>query len=297
VLVICLLSVGVAYPMSCIQYLNNQDYRNAVLAGEKELKVNVDGNTFFCLGRAYYYMGNTDKAFENLKNAEKFYYKDEDLMYLYSWMGSAYMDIKDTDNALLYYNKSFNLIKKLGKKEYENIALNNLGEAYRMKGDLDKAMAYYKDALKIAKKPGDKSTILNNISLIYATKKDYKKAVEYLKQAYDYAGNAGDYITQTQTQINLADVYKNLSDYQIAEQLLLSAIKKAQQIGSKIVEALAETSLGFLYEDLNKIDEAILHLQNALRLYKEINKITEATNVKNYIDTLMAKKKKYDNIQ
>lgn len=206
-------------------------------------------------------------------------------------MGNAYVDIGDTDNALLYFNKSFNLIKKLGKKEYESLALNNMGRAYDTKGDLDRAMAYYKDALKIAKNPKEKSTILNNISLIYVAKKDYKKAVEHLKQAYDYAGNVGDYITQTQTQINLADVYKNLSDYQIAEQLLLYAIKKTQQMGSKIVEALAETSLGFLYEDLNKIDEAILHLQNALRLYKEINRTTEASNVKNYIDTLMAKKK------
>ncbi|MGC8754861.1 MAG: tetratricopeptide repeat protein, partial [Thermosulfidibacteraceae bacterium] len=106
--------IGIAYAQMeierCVKYLNAGDYQRAIEAGKRAVKLYPRSvYAYFCLGRAYTKTGQIDLAIENFKKAEVYAARDDDLMYIYNWLGSNYLDKGDLDNALFYHSKSLNL--------------------------------------------------------------------------------------------------------------------------------------------------------------------------------------------
>ena len=78
------------------------------------------------MGIVYSKTGQIDLAIDNLKKAEANATKEDELIQIYSFLGSNYERKGDLDNALFYNSKSLDLAKKLGNREYEATALNNI---------------------------------------------------------------------------------------------------------------------------------------------------------------------------
>ncbi|MGC9001175.1 tetratricopeptide repeat protein, partial [Caldisericum sp.] len=103
--------IGIAYAQMeierCVKYLNAGDYQRAIEAGKRAVKLyprSVDA--YFCLGIAYTKTGQIDLAIESLKKAEAYAIRDDDLMYIYNWLGYNYYAKGDLDNSLFYNSKS-----------------------------------------------------------------------------------------------------------------------------------------------------------------------------------------------
>ncbi|MGC8766069.1 MAG: tetratricopeptide repeat protein, partial [Brevinematia bacterium] len=147
----------------------------------------------FCLGRAYYETGQIGLAIDNLKKAESYATKDDELMVIYTFLGINYEKKGDLDNSLFYHSKSLNLAKKLGDRKQEAHELNNIAIIFYKKGELDKALEYYEESLRLKTNEKDKAPTYNNIANIYVNKGDYKRAIEYYKKAIEIDERYGDY--------------------------------------------------------------------------------------------------------
>jgi signal transduction histidine kinase len=108
----------------------------------------------------------------------------------YHLIGSVLMNKAQYDSAILYYNKSYELDKRLKDDHGMCADLINMGLTEATRGDAGRAMSYLVKALPLAELTRDTnylSLIYNNISNIYFFQKDYKKATDYTNKALQLA--------------------------------------------------------------------------------------------------------------
>ncbi|ODA44122.1 TPR repeat protein [Thermodesulfovibrio sp. N1] len=263
----------------CFNYLQAQDYARAIDSGKRAVQLYPKNNeSYFCLGRAYTYVGEFKLALTNMKEAERLATNKNDLMYIYGWLGSIYKNMGDLDNALLYNNRSLNLSKELGNKIVEATMLNNIAEIFKKKGEPDKALSYYEESLKLKRDEKDKAATYNNIATIYSEKGDFKKAIDYFKKAVEIDERYGNYHGLAKILLNLGDTYRRAGDFYNAEIYLSDGLKKIKKLNDKYWEAYAYECLGWLYKDKKDKQTAKDYLTKAYNLYKSIGAESDATN-------------------
>ena len=205
----------------CANYLTAGDYRRAILAGQRAVRMfpnSVEAN--FCLGASYLQVGELKLAVEYLKRAESLTSDKNHLSAIYNLLGQASYRMDDLDLALYYYSKKLAIDRELGKKEGEATALNNIAEIYRKKRDYNKALEYYQQALNLGKDDKNKATVYNNIAFVYSAKGDYNKAIEYFQKAIELGERVGDYREVAGRYLNLGNTYIKVKNYELAEKYL-----------------------------------------------------------------------------
>ncbi len=129
---------------------------------------------------------NADEL-KDLDNAILYYQKAIELNPQYSKayvnLGVAYADKGNHDNAILYYQKTIELNPQYSK------AYINLGLAYYAKGNIDKAIQLYEKAIELNPQY---SKAYRNMGTAYNEKGNTKKKVEY----YIKAAQLGDNVVQ-----------------------------------------------------------------------------------------------------
>lgn len=274
-LIFFLIATAISYAQTeinnCFNYLKAGDYQRAIKSGKKAVALYPRSlDAYFCLGRAYSKTGQINLAIENLKKAEALATKDNDLMHIYHWLGLAYKDKGDLDNAILYHSRSLDLAKKLGDRELEAAGLNNIGLIYHDKGEYDKALRYYEESLRLKTDEREKAPIYNNIATIYSDKKDYKKAIEYYKKAVEIGERYGDYHGSGKTMLNLGDTYREIKDFGNALFYLEEGLKRVKKVGDKHWEGIGYVYIGLYYRDSGDKKLAKEYLNRALEIFKSI---------------------------
>jgi ABC-type dipeptide/oligopeptide/nickel transport system ATPase subunit len=87
------------------------------------------------------------------------------------------------------------VLQKTVNEKYISIALFNTGAIFKLFGELDKALLYYEKSLLIDKKIGDRKgegATLNDLATIAYAKSDYDKTLGYLKQSLIIQQQIGD---------------------------------------------------------------------------------------------------------
>ena len=255
----------------CANYLDAGDYQKAIELGKKAVNLYPkNADAYLCLGKAYHKTGQIDLAIDNLKKAEAHATKEDELMQIYSFLGSNYGRKGDLDNALFYNSKSLDLAKKLGNREYEVTALNNIALILNDKGELDKALEYLEESLRLSTDEKDKASIYNNIALIYKSKGEYNKAIEYCKKAIAIFERYGDYHESGKVMLNLGDAYIKIKDYDNAYSFLSEGLKRVQKVGDKYWEGGGLTYFGLYFIDKEDIKSAMEYLNRAYETFKSI---------------------------
>jgi tetratricopeptide (TPR) repeat protein len=256
---------------ACYKFHNAGDYRRSIEAGRVAVeKYPNNSDAHFCLGVSYYAIGEFRLALEHLKKAENLTSDKEDLIGVYSLIGSIYWKMGYLDDALLYYSRSLSLARDLGNKSMQASVLNNIGVIYEKKGKLDKALGYYEESLRLETDEKAKATTYNNIALIYEDKGDYQKAVEYYQKAIEINERYGDYHGASIVKLNLGNTYRKMKDYEKAEKYLLEGLEGVKKVGDKYWEAVGYHFLGWLYIDKGDQETAKDYLTRAYDLYKSI---------------------------
>ncbi|ADC90062.1 TPR repeat-containing protein [Thermocrinis albus DSM 14484] len=271
----------------CANYLNAKDYVRAIQAGQEAVKLyprSVDA--YFCLGIAYYKTGQLNLALENFKKAEAYAVRDDDLMYIYNWLGSVYDSKGDLDNALLYHSRSLDLAKKLGNRKLEATQLNNIALIFDKKGELDKALSYYEESLRLQTNELDKAPTYNNIAVIYDKKGDYTKAIEYFKKAIDISTRYGDYHGSGIAMLNLGNTYRKLKDFDNAYFYLDEGLKRVKKVGDKYWEGVGYKNFGWYFMDKGDKKLAKDYLNKAYEIFKSIGAEAYASQVLSDIASL-----------
>ncbi len=104
-------------------------------------------------------------------------------------MGATCLNQGDIDGATAWYERSLTIREKIRGKNSSAVAetLNNMGELYRAKKDLKQALNCHKRALKIREKAFDANSLevaesKNNIAGVYAQQEQWDKAEKIYKE-------------------------------------------------------------------------------------------------------------------
>jgi tetratricopeptide (TPR) repeat protein len=274
---------------ACWDFINAGDYKRAIEAGKLAVeKYPKHPDAYYCLGSAYYEVGELNLALENLKKAESLTNNKEDLMGIYSIIGLILHSMGYLDDALLYYSRGLSLAKDLDNTDAQAAILNNIAGIYDEKGELDKALSYYDESLRLERNEKEKVAVYNNIAMIYYKKGDYQKAVEYLQKAIEIDEKYGDYHKGFMYKLNLGDTYRKMRDYENAEKYLFEGLEGVKKVGDKFWEAYGYWYFGSLYRDKGDQKTAREYLTRAYNLYKSIG-------AEGYAQGVLKKIKELDN--
>lgn len=182
------------------EFLNLSKIEIANLFSEQWINYlpNNDTKAILIAYRAYldFYKGNYDKALEIVKEAAKIVEKKDSKEYaeILTYQGSLNKELENYEDALTFYEQSFEIYKKLYQnQDHRSIgtSLNNLGSIWKEKKDLDKALDFYTQSFEIYKKIYTNqdhpsiATSLNNLGLVWYNKKDFSKALDFFNQSFE----------------------------------------------------------------------------------------------------------------
>jgi tetratricopeptide (TPR) repeat protein len=276
---------------ACINFIKAGDYKRAIEAGKLAVKkYPKNSRAYYCLGYAYYNVGELKLAYKNLKKAEGLTNNKKDLMYVYNKIGQVLNNMGKLDDALLYYNRSLSLARELGDTYMQASVLNNIAYIFDLKGEPNKAIGYYEESLSLQTNEKDKATTYNNIAVIYYNKGDYQKAVEYYQKAIEIDEKYGNYHGVSQDKLNLGETYRKMKDYENAEKYLSEGLEGVKKVGDKYWEATGWMSSGQLFEDKGDKKTALGCYILAYKLYKSIGAEKDAKDALNKIEGLYKSK-------
>lgn len=171
----------------------------------------------------------------------------------------------DYDNALKYYHKGYEIVRKLDDKRAMASSLNNIGIIYDYNGKFEKALEYYQKALSIIEKLGDRKKIVaayNNIGVVHYYQGNYSKSLEYYHKSLELEKQLGDKKGIAETLGNIGNLYLFLS--------------------GEDVELKIEPNE---YVDLNKsinLKKSIKYLLESISIFEEVGEIAyRSTNYLN----------------
>jgi len=148
--------------------------------------------------------------------------------------GLVYHAKGEWDKAIDYYQRSLEILEKVGDEHGMATTFNNLGSVYHAKGEWDKAIDYYQRSLEIKEKVGDEhgmSTTFNNLGSVYKDKGEWDKAIEYYQRSLEIKEKVGDEVEAATTMRNMALLYEDTERYDEAVELLDKAVKIRERVG------------------------------------------------------------------
>jgi tetratricopeptide (TPR) repeat protein len=272
---------------ACSNFLKAGDYKKAIEFGKLALqKYPENPAAYYCLGEAYYKVGELNLAYVNMKKAESLTNNKDDLMHIYNRIGLILLSLGNLDDAILYFMKSLISAKELNNIDMQASILNNIANVYNSKGELDKALSYYEESLNLQTNEKDKAVTYNNIANIYSGKGDYQKAIEYFQKAIELDEKYGDYHNASIHKLNLGDTYRQTKDYENAEKYLSEGLEGVKNVGDKFWEAYGYWYFGRLYGDKGDKKTAREYYTRAYNLFKSIGAEVVAQSVLNEMDIL-----------
>ncbi len=173
-------------PQKAIFYINKALAINREIDSKQGIAINL-----VCLGNAYMDLKQNQKALELNLEALKINEQLADSNYLsnnLSNIGINYTKLHDYNNALIYYNRSFNYVNKYNV-EQRIVLYHNLGELYTLinknkeaESNLSKAEALLRNFNSLKRKADNYRLFYTYYKSVHNT----QKSLGYLEQYYKY---------------------------------------------------------------------------------------------------------------
>jgi len=245
-----------------------EDYSQALRHYTEALRITkiLDdyGNESICLtniSNIYSELGNYDKALEYLRDVLKIDREElkEDAYVAIDLnnIGVTYQkkalqsgSAEDLNDALVNYQESLKIARRIKETETEIEALSNLGFFHIDLERFPEALKYFKQALEKAEQAQDEEVtarILNNIGIVHAKQGNYDLSIENLQRALDTASRIGKEEILWEAYFEIANAYMKKGDYQAALKNYKNSIDHLENIRSRIL--LEEFKASYLGTD------------------------------------------------
>ena len=257
----CLLNIGYYYDAV-------EDYSQALRYYTEALRITKIledyGNESICLtniSNIYSELGDYDKALEYLRDVLKIdreeLKEDPYVAIDLNNIGVTYQkkalqsgSAEDLNNALINYEESLKIARRIKETKTEIEALSNLGFVHIDLERFPEALKYFKQALEKAEQAQDEEVtarILNNIGIVHAEQGNYDLSIENLQGALEIASRAGKEGILWEAYFEIANVYMKKGDYQAALKNYKNSIDHLENIRSRIL--LEEFKASYLGTD------------------------------------------------
>ncbi len=226
--------------------------------------------------------------------------KTRALARVYSYYGDIAAKEEKYAELIEYQSKALSLMQELGDTDGMIRTYIRLGNAYLLINDLDKAKVQAFNALNLLKNTPESiqhNTLSRGYNLageIQLKHKQFDSALYYFEKANKRAVNEKliEWFV-AKTFENKARAYIGLKQYDLAKQQFEKALNINTKISNYAAISTCREGLANLLQNANKIDSALLNLQTAERMAKQMNTIPALlTTYESYIE-LFHQQKKY----
>jgi len=230
----------------------------------------------------YYYLNslmNIKDKKEFLQEArnilQKMEEKDDDFFRsrIKNLLGASYLRHSEYKKALVSFEESYKIVKKLANPILIRTEMHNLGIVYFRLGKKDKALGLYRESLKIAQKTGMEGAagkLYSEIATINASQNKIKLALRNYNRALKISQRTGNKKQQGIVLYNISELYCRIKEYNRAVKFLEQTKEICSEISDREGLVYANDLEGDILFSLEKYQQAKKVYEKNLLLQKEI---------------------------
>ena len=199
---------------------------------------------------------------------------DDTLIGAKTLLGTTYMQMGDSDEAMGVYTSALKQAEELGDTRGMGATLNSIGVVHHNKGEYDTALECYDKSLKIQEEIGNKRGMglnLNNIGIVHDIKGDYDKALDYYGRSLTIKEELGDKAWMGGSLNNIGLLHRNKGDYEKALDYYDRALTIHQETGNKGGMGLSLNNIGSVHANKGDFDIALDYYERSLEINEEIS--------------------------
>ncbi|WP_282054776.1 tetratricopeptide repeat-containing sensor histidine kinase [Maribacter luteus] len=184
----------------------------------------------------------------------------------------------NSDSLHLISNEVLKLASESGNKFSKCNSLTGIGNFYEDQGNYDKAIYYYQKAYEVAKRIKDDELLLgnklllgieNSIANVYYYKGDYAESLSRYLKSIELASLIGDNKMLAILNENIASLYADQNDYDQAIGFFKIVKKLNEKIGDEINTAKTMSNLASVYADMGKLEYAMYNINSSIGVFEK----------------------------
>jgi tetratricopeptide (TPR) repeat protein len=253
------------------------------IAEDESLPILLRSHAYYVKTRLLHETGQSEEALKCSEKALELYDGGEDISAVLhiNLLGNCCRQLDRHHEALEYFDKALNLMKKLEPKNIHSGIYNNIAITHMDMGNFSEAMAAYKKALEIEKRKRNPANIaleMSNIAALLLSQDQPEEALKYANWAFDKLRQVEDNIARTFNLVNLAEVHYALGNFDQALEYIKQCLVFAESTREKMLLQEAKLLHGAILAELND-DKAEEYLKKAFEFNEKVASRKPAANL------------------
>jgi tetratricopeptide (TPR) repeat protein len=168
-----------------------------------------------------------------------------------------------------YFDEALPIARELQDREALVFITRQLGNIGNALGELEAAGGHLEESLQLAREIGDRASevnALNSLGINARARDDFEAALRHYQRGLDLAVEIGDRNLRAMLTGNVAEIHYLQGDFASAKRLSERALALAQEAANDSLVASARFWLGASLLRLGEVQQARLHMEEALRM-------------------------------
>ncbi len=219
------------------------------------------------------HLSSQPKSIDQLKNELELAESRQDQVSVYKNLISRYMRI-NTDSMYYFAKEFLNLAESSGEDSLLIEAYYNMGRYYAVKGESDQAINYLEKTYDLKDAEDSKDflgQVVGMMGYVYYFNQQYETAIEFYKEAISYFEQSDSKRSLSIAISTLGSIYFQKGDFSSAKSQYQSSLKIKEELGDSLLMSTDITNLGLIYQREEKLDSALIYANKALEIDKSMN--------------------------
>jgi len=240
----------------------------ALSLGEKAVELakklnahEVMAHSYMWLGEILSWLGNRKKASECFERALKIALDNgymETAVWAYDDL-AVWLPTEENERRLEYYEKAFELAKKVGTVDWISLIGNHLAGTYMGTGNMSKAVPLAEESAALNRKAGNMiqlSWSLNQLGFIYQILGEWDKSEQYYKEAFNISQRLDDFQSIGSASGHLGWFHFDRGEYAKAKEFCEKMYDVFEKHGAKSMQMAVSDLVVSEYIELGEIEKA-----------------------------------------
>lgn len=241
---------------------------DALSLGEKAVELakklnahEVMAHSYMWLGEISSWLGNRKKALECFERALKIALDNgymETAVWAYDDL-AVWLPAEENERRLEYYQKAFELAKKVGTVEWTALIGQHLAGTYLGMGDMDKAVALVEESVALNRKSGNMTLLnwsLRQLGSIHQILGEWDKSEQYYKEAFEISQRIDDFQSIASAFGWYGWLYFDRGEHAKAKEFFEKAYEVCEKHGAKSIQMFVSRFVAWEYIELGEIGKA-----------------------------------------
>lgn len=219
------------------------------------------------IGVSHWARGNHDSGLKYLLDALRLYQSLNDTLGIANAtmnMALVYRDQEDYDNAFPRFFLSYDIFKRLDRKDRLINTANHLGKTYYRIGRYEKARQYFEEAFSLSQEINflyGLADSYHNLGTLSHKQQQLDTALTYYEQSLKIQKKIDDWEGAAHTMLSIGSVYADMKQYRLAEEKLHISEDWAHIVSSKMILSDIYLKLKEMYAAQGKYQQSLTYFE------------------------------------